>query len=187
MLGDCDHLDPYPVYSETQHHNINLTLLNKPWPPEIDWLNSYVNLSTYHHSVLEALAAGYRTTKYSKYFYTSEWGCIMMFQWDAELTDDYYLEHYADTNNTMYICSPRIPMRPDLRRKYAETHPNTYSMVMCGSYQLGYLKRFYQQRHSSYIFGADYPIQNRIYLIVTAIITITGVFGEYRQSLNSLS
>ena len=57
-LGDCDHLEPYPVYSETEHHNFNLTFWNKPWPPEIDWLNSDVNLSTYHPIVLEALAVG---------------------------------------------------------------------------------------------------------------------------------
>ena len=38
----------------------------------------------------------------------------MMFRWDAELADEYYLEHYADTNNTMYMCTPQIPMRQDL-------------------------------------------------------------------------
>ena len=57
-----------------------------------------------------------------------------MFPFDAELADDYYLEHYSDTNDTKYICTPHIPMRPDLRRKYAETHPR--SMVRCYTYQL---------------------------------------------------
>ena len=99
-LGDCDHLQPYPVYLETQHINVNLTSWEKPWPPEIDFLNHYVNLSSYHPIIWEALTFGYRTTKYSKYFYTSEWGCIMMFQYDSDLADDYYLAHYA--NKTMY-------------------------------------------------------------------------------------
>ena len=116
--GDCNHLEPYPVYSERQHSNLNLTSWNKPWPPEIDWLDSYINLSSYPTIVLEALAVGYRTSKYSKYFYTSEWGCAMIFQLDAELADAYYIEHYASTNDTKYICTPRIPMRPDLRKKY---------------------------------------------------------------------
>ena len=92
-----------------------------------------------------------------------------MFQYDSELADQYYLEHYADTNNTMYICTPYIPMIPDLQRKYVERHPNTYSMVLCDPYQLGYLKRLHQQKHLSYIV---------IYLVASAIIAITGLFGE---------
>ena len=175
--GDCDHLELYAIYSQIQH-DINLTIWDKPWPPEIDFLDSYVNLSSYHPIFLEALAVGYRTTKNAKYFYTSEWGCLLMFQYDFDLADQYYLEHYADTNDTMYICTPRIPVRPDLRRKYAETHPNRYNMVRCDVYQLGYFKRLYQMYHWSYIFSADYPFVALIYDIVIAIISIVGIFGE---------
>ena len=62
----------------------------------------------------------------------------MMFQYDSDLADQYYLEHYA--NNTMYICTPHIPMRPDMRSKYAQTFPDRYYMFRCDIYQLGYLK-----------------------------------------------
>ena len=165
-LADCDH----PVYSETKHQNVNLTTWNKPWPPEIDWLDSYVNLSSYHPNILELLAVGYKTTENAKYFAFSEWGCIMMFQWDAELADSYYLEHYAGTNDTKYICTPYIPMRPDMRRKYAQTYPDRHSMVRCSIYQLGFIKR----RH--------FPIESRIFVIAAPLVLIIGVVGEYRRS-----
>ena len=105
-----------------------------------------------------------------------------MFPFDAELADDYYLEHYADANITKYICSPKIPVRPDMRRKYAKLFPDRYSMVRCYVYQLGYLKRLYQAQHWSYMFSADFDLFVRIYLIVTGAISIVGVLGEFCSS-----
>ena len=90
-LGECDHLPLYPVYSEQIHQNLNITAWDKTWPLEIDWLNSYVNLSSYPQAALEGLTIGYQTTKYAKYFTSSRWGCVMMFKWDAESVDSYYL------------------------------------------------------------------------------------------------
>ena len=55
-------------------------------------------------------------------------------------------------------------------------------MLVCGSYELGSLKRLYQPRHWSYIFSADYPIQERIYLVAVAVIALTGIFGENCQN-----
>ena len=112
-LGDCDHLEPYPVYSETTNQTLNSTSWDKPWPQEIDFLNSYVNLSLYHHTVLEALAIGYKKSKFAKYFYSSEWGCILMFPWDPDLADAYYLEYYQSSNETLVIRTPHIPVRPE--------------------------------------------------------------------------
>ena len=174
--GDCDHLEPYPVYIDTQYQNFNLTTWNKPWRPEIDWLDSYVNLSSYHPIVLEALAVGYRTTKYSKYFSSTEWGCILMFPMDSELGDEYYMKYYADTNDTMYMCTPYIPVRPDMRRKYAQTHPHIYSMVGCIIYQLGYLEKLYKVRN---IFSTHGSVQDQIFLPIAAAVIVCGGFGEY--------
>ena len=67
-----------------------------------------------------------------------------MFPMDSELGDEYYMKYYADTNDTMYMCTPYIPVRPDMRRKYAQTHPHIYSMVGCIIYQLGYLEKLYK-------------------------------------------
>ena len=33
----------------------------------------------------------------------------------------HYMKYYADTNDTMYMCTPYIPVRPDMRRKYANS------------------------------------------------------------------
>ena len=101
---------------------------------------------------------------------------------DPELVDSYYLEHDAGTNNTMYICMPDIPVRPDMREKMAETHSNLNYMTRCMIYQLGLLKRLYQVYHWSYIFTADYPVVNHIYHMVTLVISITGALGEFRPS-----
>ena len=175
--GDCDHLEPYPVYSETQHFNINLTSWNKPWAPEIDWLNSYINLSYYVHFALDALAVGYRTTKYAKYFYSADWGCYMAFPIDAELADAYYLEHFENTNDTKYICTPTVPMRPDIRRKMVETYPSGYaSLIGCFVYKLGFFKELYKR---SYFFSADYPTEKRIFSTTVSLLAFIGVFGEY--------
>ena len=156
-----------------------MTTWNKPWPPEIDWLYSYVNLSTYHPIVLEALAVGCRITKHSKYFSSSEWGCILQFPMDPELGDEYYMNHYADTNNTMYICTPYIPVRLDRPKKYVQTHPHMYSMIGCYIYQLGFLKRLYERSHWSYYFSSHFPLDDRLFMVAAVLVVITGIFGEY--------
>ena len=141
-----------------------------------------MNLSSYHPTFLEALVIGYKTKKNAKYFTNSEWGCMLMFPMDPQLADLYYLEHYAGTNNTMYTCTPDIPVRQDLRKKMAETLSNNNYMIRCMVYQLGLLKRLYQVHHWSYIFTADYPVMSRIYHMVIVVISITGIFGEFRPS-----
>ena len=101
-----------------------------------------------------------------------------MFPMDPELADTYYLEHHAGSNNTVYICTPYIPVRPDLQRKYVEMFPNTYSMVLCWVHELGSLKRLYQQGR----FMSEVHKDQKIFLLVVAIVTFTGVCGEYSWS-----
>ena len=99
-----------------------------------------------------------------------------MFPMDSELGDEYYMKYYANTNDTMYMCTPYIPVRPDMRRKYAQTHPHIYSMVGCIIYQLGYLERLYKVRN---IFSTHGSVQDQIFLPIAAAVIIFGVFGEY--------
>ena len=177
ISGDCDHLDAYPVYSETR--NFNSTSWYKPWPPEIDFLNSYVNLSLYHYTILDAIFIGYKITTFAKYYANSEWGCILMFPWDPDLADAYYLEYYANSNETLVICTPHIPVRPDLRRKMIEFHNNIYSMLRCDVHKLGYYKSLHKQRSWSFTVSSNFPLENRIYLIIAYLTSVTGIFGEY--------
>ena len=161
-----------------QHKYINLTSWDKPWDPEIDWLNSYVNLSTYYSWELYGLITAYRNTKYSKYYSNTEWGCRLMFPIDPDLADAYYIKYFADTNNTMYMCNPRIQMNPDLRRKMAETHPSRYYIIRCSVYQLGLLKHFYTKNYWGTVFDERFP-EFCTYLVAAVLITIVGIFGEY--------
>ena len=96
-----------------QLHNINLTTWDKPWIPELDWINLYINLSVFNQIGLDGLAVVYKVTKYIRFIKSSKWGCFPMFDWDLELADAYYFEHYNNTNKTMLLISPLIPMRLD--------------------------------------------------------------------------
>ena len=110
----------------------------------------------------------------------------MMFKWDAELADSYYLKHYANTNRTMAICTPHIPMRPDHFKNKVKTH-TLKSMIICNYYQLGYLKWLYQQGDLGYIWNVSGGIPLRVALVVAGMITITGLAGEYRYHSKLLS
>ena len=98
-----------------------------------------------------------------------------MFQWDAELADALYMTYFVGTNYTMHMCTPRVPIRPDMHRKLMRRHPGTYSMVSCITYELGYLEKLYKQRN---IFSSHASVQDQIYLPVAAVVLICGVFGE---------
>ena len=100
---------------------------------------------------------------------------------DAELADEYYTKHYARTNNTMVICTPHIPMKPDLRTKKAQTFSARNLMVGCNIYQLGFLKSLYERRHWSYIFSANLPLETRIYVIATTAVVI--IAGSFKSQL----
>ena len=167
-----------------QKRNIRTSICHhrkKPWPPEIDWLDSYVNLSSYHPNVLQILALAYRSTKYARYASHSKWGCMLIFQVDPELADLHYMKYYANTNNTMYLCSPYFPMRPDMRRKYAQMYPDRDSMVKCYVVQPGFLKHNYQFGHWSYIFSPYIPVEWRVTVLTAVLICFIGLFGEYHK------
>ena len=135
----------------------------------------------YLQNTLEGLAVGYKITKYAKFFTSARWGCILIFRWDAELADAYYLEHYANTNKTMVICTPHIPMEANHFKNKAKTKTMN-SMIVCNYYQLGYLKWLYKQRDWSYIWNTSGGVPLRVALVAAGMITITGVFGEYIPS-----
>ena len=175
--GECDHLEPFPTYSEMQHHNINLTTWDKPWLPEIDWFDSYLNLSTYEQIYLEGLTVGFRISKHAKYYPDNRWGCFMIFQMDSDLADAYYLEHYANTNASMAMCTPHIPVYPYLYRDKGNTVTMTY-IVNCFWYEEVWLKRIYHRGDLSYIWSTSGGTSLHVALVAAALITLTGVLGE---------
>ena len=171
-VDDCDHLDPHPVYSETQHHNINLTTWNKPWRPEIDWLNSYVNLFSLSDDVLQGLFNGYSVTKRSNYLFDPAIGCLMLFKFDIELLKTNYFEHYANTNKTMVVCTPIVPMRPDVYRLWTERDQNLGS---CINYNV--LENALGSGNLKYIWNSE-RLGLSLAFSVAMLITLIGFIGK---------
>ena len=175
--GDCDHLEKYPVYSEIQR-NFNFTSWNKRWQPEIDWMNSYVNLSSVPLNILEGLFLGFRVTKHPKYFYQSHTGCWLRFKYDIELTQSHYLEHYANTNSSMFLCTPNVPMRPDTFRDWPE---NYNASLECFNYYLGVLEVKYGESNWNYIWTHE-TLGLSLAFAAAVLIFLTGIIGEYHWS-----
>ena len=94
--------------------NFSLATWDKPWPPQIDWLDPFLNLSSLPGDILEGLFNGYRSTEHVQYLADPYTGCWMYFRYDVELAKKHYFEYYANTNKTMFLCSPDVPMRPDV-------------------------------------------------------------------------
>ena len=98
---------------------------------------------------------------------------------DSELADAYYLEHRTNSNETLVICTPHIPLRSDKRKKMIELTNNIYSVVRCDIYKLGYYKLLHEQGQWSYMLSSDYPLVSRIYLIIAYVTAATGIIGKY--------
>ena len=176
--GDCDHLEKCPVYSEMQR-NFTFTSWNKPWPSEIDWMNSYVNLSSVPLNILEGLLLGFRVTKHPKYFYQSHTRCWLRFKYDIELTQSHYLEHYANTSSPMLLCTPNVPMRPDTFRDWTENHN---ALLGCFNYYLGVLEVKYGESNWNYIWTHE-TLGLSLAFAAAVLIFLSGIIGEYRWSI----
>ena len=181
LADDCDHLGKYPVYSETHQYTNNITVWDKPWSPEIDWLDSYVNLSSQPPYVLEGLFLGYKVTKHPKYFFQSHTGCWLRFKFDIELTQSHYLEYYANGTNPMLLCTPNVPMRPDVvpKRTWIEQHDPS---VSCFYYHLGILEVVYGEAHRSYIWTNE-RLGLSLVFSVAVLIGVTGIIGRCDTSI----
>ena len=159
-----------------RQQSINITSWDKPWIPELDWLNSYRNLSTYDQNVLDALAVGYKVSKYTKYRGTSKWGCFLTFRWDEELAHAYYLEHFNNTNETLLLMAPNFPVRPGVSEELSKRRLS--SSILGLRYRPGIIKEWYQQVEFGYIWRAN-GVRIRLALAAAVLISIIGVFGEY--------
>ena len=91
----------------------------------------------------------------------------MQFKFDIELTQDHYLKYYVHTNKSMILCSPYVPMRPDIYRAWTE---QGNSLIECNDYYLGLLENMYGQGNFKYIWnsgtGALYPAVSAAILII---------------------
>ena len=112
---------------------------------------------------------------------SSKWGCFLRFQWDAELADAYYYEHYNNTNKTMLLISPLIPMRHESFKKLYKIYTSNPMIWMTWMYyRPGLLKEVYQQGDISFIWKVS-GVDMRMAFVAALVTTLIGVFGEYHS------
>ena len=98
----------------------------------------------------------------------------MEFKFDIELTQEHYLKYYAHTNESMLLCTPYIPMRPDVFEAWTK---RSNSLVWCYNYYLGLLEKLYGRGNFKYIWNSG---SLGLYLAVSAaiLIILSGVIGK---------
>ena len=119
------------------------------------------------------MAIGVRVTKVVKYYENSKYGCILRFHWDINLTEQYYLDNFANTNRTMQLCAPDVPIDVEQRQLYKKYN----TLVHCFTYEIGALEWRYTYTswsHSWKYFRLDLLIT----LSILGIIAITGAVGQ---------
>ena len=62
-----------------------------------------------------------------------------------ELVDYYYFANYANTSQTMLLCSPYVPMKPGSFREWAKRYDYDYGMLTGWGVVPGFLKEVYQE------------------------------------------
>ena len=173
--GDCDHLKPYPVYSE--QGNINLTSWNKPWAPELDWLDSYVNLSSHPQSTLDGLFTAYTLTTYSKYYYGTRSGCFVQFPIDYKLTYAYYSKHYENTNESLYLCIPSFPENREVLKEYIKK----FNPIICFYYVREILESAFRGGEWGFIWSTYGGTALITALSAAGLIILIGLIGQYQS------
>ena len=126
--------------------------------------------------MIQGLTIGFRVVKYAKYFENSKFGCILIFNCDINLADQYYLDHFTNTNRPMFLCTPDVAVDVEKRKIYLKHH----SKIHCWRYQLGLMEILYTRHtwgHSwKYLKGELIAT-----LSIIGTIAIAGVIGQFIQ------
>ena len=120
--------------SGDESSNVNVTSWNKPWPPEIDWFDPYLNLSSLSRKMLDGIILGDKLRKSTLYRMDSYWGREVIWMINPELADQHYFQHYVNTNRTMFVCGARFPTRMDLAQLFVSKGGQ---IVICFNYEVG--------------------------------------------------
>ena len=83
-----------------------MEIWDKPWPPEIDWLDPYFILSAVSKDIIDGMALGYEFSKYIPNDTSFRFGWHATIKINHDLADSYYIKHYMNTNRTMFMCVP---------------------------------------------------------------------------------
>ena len=97
-----------------------------------------------------------------------------MFPLDSDLADAYFLEHYANRNKTMLMCTPYFQIV-----KQQQYVVKVFSLIVCFNYKLGMLKAWFERVKWRCVWDTFGGFPVVMLLSVAAVITLSGVFGKW--------
>ena len=163
---------------ETIHHNNSVALWDKPWPPEIDRLDQYLNLSYLPPKIIDGIILGDKLKEDVKYFKDYKWGYMVMFKINAALADAYYVENYASANKTMFLCTPSFPTNTYLLK--GSGIRRSRRLANCGKYRMGMFEgQCDKWRDWGYIWKTFGGLPLLAAMVAVTVITLTGLLGEF--------
>ena len=103
-------------------------------------------------------------------FQSRDW-MLDVFAFNVELIKAHYLEHYTNTNKTMVLSSPSVPMRPDVCRHWTNQGQN---LVSCNS--VAHRIDAYAAGNIKYIWNTE-RLELSLTFSTAMLITLTGIIG----------
>ena len=157
--------------------NVTVTSWNKPWPPEIDWFDPYLNLTSLSKKMIDGIILGDKLKKNTLYRTDSYWGRLVIWTMNPELSDEHYFQHYANKNRTMFVCRALFPTRMDLARLFISKGGR---IVNCFDYQVGLFDGWMKEEEGdwSYIWSTFGGTRLVAALSVVGLITLIGLNGN---------
>ena len=83
--------------SVTENNTYHVTTWGYPWPPQIHWLDPYLNLSSFSQEIIDAIVLGDKLKKEIRNYSDSYYGYLIDFRTDGDLADAYYNKYYANS------------------------------------------------------------------------------------------
>ena len=159
--------------SVTENTTHSVTTWGHPWPPQIHWLDPYLNLSSYSQEIIDGIVLGDKLKKEIRNYSHSLFGWIIDIRADGDLTDAHYNKYYANNTENMFICYPKFAQFMDkLYRPLTKLE-----IARCGNYTAGIWDWQKRQGQWKYMWKVlKYRIMGMFAL--AAAVSITGVFGE---------
>ena len=157
----------------TRNSTFSVTTWVYPWPPQMHWLDHYMNLSSLLPLELDGLILGDRLKTEISNRSNADLGWVVTFILNGDFLDAYYYKHYANNTESMVICQPFIS-KLELKiisRNY---------IIVCYNYAPGYLDIILRLGECEYMWNTyKYPISAMFTL--AAVVFIAGGFGETQK------
>ena len=157
----------------TENTTYSMTTWKYPWPPQIHWLDPYINLSSYSQEIINGIVLGDKLKKEIRNWTSSFYGWVIDFRADGDLTDAHYNKYYMNSTQNMFICHPTFAQF----MKKSERPRTNLELARCVNYTAGMWD--WQKRKAQWKYmwkHLKHPMTSMFAL--AGVVTITGVFGE---------